>query len=612
MDAMEERLHSVETLLVETNRMLHTLLNGDHPIPPSSTLTPGTRYIGASDAFDAGMNRNGNRIVDGETSLMAHSRKARLVIEHLLQSTPSMSSDPEVIDALKALHTAMQGPSETETSLMRPVPNDKHQVYSRETLPPQEAVLNILRGAQAADCLFFSIWLPFFTATEFERLCDQLYSDFDSCLPATRTIVCGGIHYMFVEYLSACKIPFDSAYWSYAQSFKVRFESCLRHYSVLSMPTFDNILALVFGAGHAIQVSEFASAWPMVSAAANMCQALGWHRTSGTHSGVSGAQNILFWLIYYFDKCLSLRLGRSSNIQDFDVTVSYPKEPAETQYRSWHLWFTTLIDIAAAHGLIYEHLFSPRSMNYTPKQRSQRVLELAIRLDDIASGNAGIVDATIYRRQYMLYLVESNAVVIGCLRTLIYRAAPPSDERADFDVDPRCLLAARSTLHHHQDVIDHVRDKEDGTPNDYASWTILNCPFTPFVVLFCHVIVSFGLEDLKLMEAFTISLQSLNMRDARPMLNFRVLCEAFLLLATRYIPMSTKRLHDRSLLLGRRSDNSHETPSALELGTAHAQTGGADSSHENDNSRNFSFLPPAAFDNWLSGRQEFNNRQLSI
>lgn len=132
------------------------------------------------------------------------------------------------------------------------------------------------------------------------------------------------------------------------------------------------------------------------------------------------------------------------------------------------------------------------------------------------------------------------------------------------------------------------------------------------MVLFCHVIVSFGLEDLKLMEAFTISLQSLNMRDARPMLNFRVLCEAFLLLATRYIRMSTKRLHDRSLLLGQRSDNSHETPSTLELGTAHAQTGGAYSSHGNDDSRMFSFLPPAAFDDWLSGRQEFNNRQLSI
>ena len=249
---MEERLHSVETLLAETNSMLRTLLNRDHPVAPSSTLSSGSRDVSAGIAFNMGIDRNAGRMVDGETSLMAHSRKARRVIEHLLQSTPSMSSDPEVIDALKALHTAMQGPSETETSLLQPVPSGRPQEYSRETLPPQEAVLNILRGAQAADCLFFSIWLPFFTPAEFERLCDQLYSDFDSCSPAIRTIVCGGIHYMFVEYLSACKIPYDSAYWSYAQSFKVHFESCLRHYSVLSMPTFVNILALVFGAGYAI------------------------------------------------------------------------------------------------------------------------------------------------------------------------------------------------------------------------------------------------------------------------------------------------------------------------------------------------------------------------
>jgi len=587
--------------------MLRTLLNRDHPVAPSSTLSSGSRDVSAGIAFNMGIDRNAGRMVDGETSLMAHSRKARRVIEHLLQSTPSMSSDPEVIDALKALHTAMQGPSETETSLLQPVPSGRPQEYSRETLPPQEAVLNILRGAQAADCLFFSIWLPFFTPAEFERLCDQLYSDFDSCSPAIRTIVCGGIHYMFVEYLSACKIPYDSAYWSYAQSFKIHFESCLRHYSVLSMPTFDNILALVFGAGHAIQVSEFASAWPLVSAAANMCQALGWHRTPDSHSPVSKARNILFWLIYYLDKCLSLRLARSSNIQDFDLTLGYPEEPVEKQHQSWHLWFTTLIDIGAAHGLIYEHLFSPGSMSYSPKQRSQRVLELAIRLDNIVSKNNGIVDVTVYRRQYMFYLVKFNAVVIGCLRTLVYLAASSSGESADFVVDPRCLLAARSTLHYHQDVVDFVQDKQDGSANDYASWTILNCPFTPFIVLFSHVIVSFGLEDLRLMEAFTTSLQSLNMRDARPMLNFRVLCEAFLLLATRYIRMSTKRLHDQNLSLGRSSDGGHASPPSSDARAIHIPTGEADASYKNDNSGSFNFLPPFAFDDWLSGRQDFHS-----
>jgi len=126
--------------------------------------------------------------------------------------------------------------------------------------------------------------------------------------------------------------------------------------------------------------------------------------------------------------------------------------------------------------------------------------------------------------------------------------------------------------------------------------------FTPFIVLFCHVIVSFGLEDLRLMEAFTTSLQSLNMRDARPMLNFRVLCEAFLLLATRYIRMSTKRLHDQNLSLGRSSE-----PPSSDARTNHLPTGEPDASYKNDSSDSFNFLPPVAFDDWLSGRQEFHS-----
>ncbi|KEQ86215.1 hypothetical protein M438DRAFT_353368 [Aureobasidium pullulans EXF-150] len=610
IDAMEERLHSVETLLMETNKMLRSLLNKEHTISPSSTLTPDVRDTRASFTVDVNMDRSVNGPYDGETSLMAHSRNARRVIEHLLQSTPSMSSDPEVIDALKTLHAAMQGPSRTEASLLRPGPTDEDQESPRTTLPPQESVFNIIRGAQAADCLFFSIWLPFFTPDEFMHLCDQLYSDFDSCSLATKTTLYGGLHYMFAEYLSACKTPFDSIYWAHAQSFKLLFESCLRRYSVLSIPTFDNVLALVFGAGHAIQVSDYASAWPMVSTAANMCQALGWHRLPDGYARDAEAQRILFWLIYYFDKCLSLRLGRSSNIQDFDISVSYPKDPVESEYRSWHLWFLTLIDIATAHGLIYEQLYSPGSMQQLPKQRSQRVLELEFRLDAIAYKSSSIVESTVYRRQYMIYLVKSNAVVIGCLRTLTYRAASPSEGRAGFDIDPRCLSAARLTLRLHQDAIEHVRDRQDGSANDYANWTILNSPFTPFIVLFCHVIVSFDLDDLKLMEAFTISLESLNLRTARPMLNFRVLCETFLLLATRYIRMSTREMHVRDQVPVFSPDSSHATPSSSGYPTAQGRLNRIDLSQEGGNSGGFNFLPPGIFENWLSGSQDFDQLEL--
>lgn len=200
----------------------------------------------------------------------------------------------------------------------------------------------------------------------------------------------------------------------------------------------------------------------------------------------------------------------------------------------------------------------------------------------------------------MTYLVKSNAVVIGCLRTLIYRAASTTEECADFDIDARCLLAARSTLRSHQDVIAHIRDKQDGSANDYANWTILNCPFTPFIVLFCHVIVSFDLDDLKLMEAFTISLESLNLRTATSMINFRVLCEAFLLVATRYIRMSTRRSQDSNLFSNQNTDSTHGTPSSgLEI--AHSVIDGNDFPGSG-----FNFLPTGVFEEWLSGSQGFD------
>jgi hypothetical protein len=575
--------------------MLRSLLKKEPQTTTPSVPTPSARDTQANVTLCEVMDEKANEHFNGETSLIAHSRKARRIIEHLLRSTPSMSSDPEVINAIETLHTAMQEPSRTDISLMRPGPNDAHL----ETLPSHGSVMEVLRGAQAADCLFFSIWLPFFTPAEFSHLCDQLYSSFDSCSLAIKTTLFGGLHYMFVEYLSVSKVPFDSVFWSHAQSFKLLFENCLRHYSVLSIPSYDNVLALVFGAGHAIQMSEYASAWPMVSAASNMSQVLGWHRLPDGHTRDSEAQRILFWVIYYFDKCLSLRLGRASNIQDFDITVSYPGSPVQSEYSSWHLWFLTMIEIAAAHGHVYEHLFSSGSQQKSPEQRSRQALALTTRLDNILDKSSGIIDATVYRRQYMTYLVKSNAVVIGCLRTLIYRAVTASEEFAGFGLDPQCLLAARSTLRCHQDVIQHIRDRQDGSANDYANWTILNCPFTPFIVLFCHVIVSFDLEDLKLMEAFTISLEDLNLRNAKPMIDFRVLCEAFLLLATRYIRMSTRRLHNQGHF---NHPSPHESQTILSPPGFPTGQKITNCLREDSHNAGITFLPQGIFEDWLSGQ----------
>lgn len=195
-------------------------------------------------------------------------------------------------------------------------------------------------------------------------MCTQLYLEKDTCTLAQRTIVCGDLHYMFVEHLSGYKIPYNSIYWFYTRIVLAHFESHMRCYEVLSMPTLDNFLALVLGAGHTIQTSDYTASWTMVSAASSMAQGLGSHRSTSSDHKHTVSRRILFWIIYYLDKCLFLRLRWSSTIQEYNIAIDSPREAQQPEYRSWVLWFHALMEITTAHGLIYERLYSPGSLRW--------------------------------------------------------------------------------------------------------------------------------------------------------------------------------------------------------------------------------------------------------
>lgn len=56
-----------------------------------------------------------------------------------------------------------------------------------------------------------------------------------------------------------------------------------------------------------------------------MCQSLGWHRLAAPKDGLTKEYErkaTIFWSVYFLDKSLSLRLGRSSVLQDFDISIS--------------------------------------------------------------------------------------------------------------------------------------------------------------------------------------------------------------------------------------------------------------------------------------------------
>ena len=91
---------------------------------------------------------------------------------------------------------------------------------------------------------------------------------------------------------------------------------------------------------------------------------------------------LLFWSVYYIDKSLSLRLGRSTTIPDWDITVpdliaQVPNGPMGYHY--YHIWART----ARVQGKIYEQLYSPESVGQPDHVRIARVNALVRELKDI-------------------------------------------------------------------------------------------------------------------------------------------------------------------------------------------------------------------------------------
>lgn len=94
-------------------------------------------------------------------------------------------------------------------------------------------------------------------------------------------------------------------------------------------------------------------------------------------------KRFLFWNTYFIDKSLSLRLGRASTIQDWDVTVPLPT-PSNSNSTPLSAFISLWVATARCQGHIYELLYSPDSMTQSDDVRRFRAQKLVADLDDIA------------------------------------------------------------------------------------------------------------------------------------------------------------------------------------------------------------------------------------
>jgi hypothetical protein len=108
----------------------------------------------------------------------------------------------------------------------------------------------------------------------------------------------------------------------------------------------------------------------MMSAAAGLCQSLGFHRYSSMKDDSEEDRNCkihVFWMIYMFDKTMSLRLGRASIIQDFDIELPFLEGGASQGREMLAYW----VKVARVQGQTYEKLFSPAAFLRSPEERTR-------------------------------------------------------------------------------------------------------------------------------------------------------------------------------------------------------------------------------------------------
>lgn len=81
----------------------------------------------------------------------------------------------------------------------------------------------------------------------------------------------------------------------------------------------------------------------------------------------------LFWMVFLLEKSLSLRLGRSSNFRDAEITIPFPSDPNTRRCSQ----------TSRIQGKIYDQLFSPVGLAAFDIERGETARALASELRGI-------------------------------------------------------------------------------------------------------------------------------------------------------------------------------------------------------------------------------------
>ncbi|KAL1970487.1 hypothetical protein VTN77DRAFT_4131 [Rasamsonia byssochlamydoides] len=560
----EKKIEAIESRLARIEVLLQNLAAHSAAIPsrPSVTLSPSysQQEILSSSAGPAERNSSAtktNTAFEGDSSLRAHSIHASRVFEHAMNNDVLVDRSPEMQEALTALRNLIEKQHALSINHDWRFPNHQGNValdLSSVKMPSMASVVSLLRLCKESHNF---LDLPFLDFDQFNELCKKVYFAVEDYSLATFTLVNGGLYYLFLEVgmLRGRSVPESQ---ESAAICRANFEYALGRFDIFTAPTFENIQALLLGASYAIDISRPSLCWALTSTAARLCQTLGYHRSvesPGDRKLDIQLKKRMFWYTYILDKSLSLRLGHSSTLQDFDITLDLPELSPDSRLGMWEVMYQHWIRIGRFQGRIYEELYSPQALSGSdiPRRAKAIISDMQMWYREILE----IDPSRAYNPVYYEAAITSCEIMYYSLLTLAYRTIPPGPMDSSTIFSNDCIETARSALKAHQRNSERYKDSNSYIWHGYISWILMNCPFTPFMVLFCHTIATADLSDLKRLGDFVSSLQSAS-EVAEAAEKFRRLCHVFHRVAELYIDAKMKQQQQVSPCLGGPTTADHQ------------------------------------------------------
>ncbi|EZF22411.1 hypothetical protein H112_04833 [Trichophyton rubrum D6] len=556
IETIDERLSTIERLLQDLTLSLPaaTALPSAPKIPPA----PSSRYHDGSNVPVVIRNSEEPETkrtpeFEGESSFSAHSMHAGALFENAMKRIP-FAHVPMMSHALSALQDIIKRqslPSSVNVLRFPGQPPKKRINFSDLELPPSSAVLTLLRLANDSPPLFF-LTLPVMNISRFTQMCKDLYfctEEYSSGRFASVNAILG---HLFKEISFRFKDdPSTAKFLEYSELCMSNFTVVISSFDMFPEPTLDNLMALTYAILHATESAKISLCWNFVASAARMAQSLGYHRSVASKDDKPDdvrLKALLFWFIYSMDRSLSLCLGRAALLPDYDIALPYPSLSLDLSLQPWHILFHYWFDCSRITGEVYEHLYSVRGVSSSAEIRAKKVYELSYRLQDWRDQVIAIDTQEAYHKAHIQWIVPASELTYNLIATIIQRAAPPTQPpETPSGLSLQCVQAARKALQIHQQIFLSLEKADSFFFSGYITWVLLQCPFAPFMVTFCHTIAASDHDDLKLLGEVATSLQAAaDVSEAAERL-YR-LCLVFYQVAKLYVDVQPKEPHNHPVI----------------------------------------------------------------